>query len=85
MKWGKHEEFGHNTLGFVFKNSVSKAVLDAHPSRILKVNRLYDQLKVVHAGMDHMQTNLAHIWTHGNMPAMKPLTKKAKAGVAEID
>ncbi len=80
-------EFTHNMLGFVFENSVSKAVLDARPNPILKVNGLDKQLKVIRAGMDHMQMNLAQIWTLGNMAAMKPLTKKAKAGaaVAEID
>ena len=37
VKWRRHEEFGYNMLGFVFKNSVSKAVLDTQPNPILKV------------------------------------------------
>ncbi len=57
--WRRHEEFGHNMLGFVFKNSVSKAFLDACPNLILKVNNLDDQLNVIRARMDHMQTNFA--------------------------
>ncbi len=87
VKWRRHEEFGYNMLGFVFENSMSKTVLDARPNPILKVNRLDAQLKVIRAGMDHMQTNLAQIRAHGNMAAMKPLAKKAKAGagVAEIE
>ncbi len=85
VKWKKHKKFGHNMLGFVFGNSVSKAVLDSCPNLIFKANGLDDQLKVICATMDHMQTNLTQIWTHRNTPAMKPLTKKAKTGVAEID
>ncbi len=69
-------------MGFVFENSVSKAVLDAHPNAILKVNRLDEQLKVIWAGMDHMQTNLFQICAHANMPAMKLLAKKQKGGFA---
>ena len=70
-------------LGFVFKNSVSKAVLDACPNSILKVNGLDEQLKTIKAEMDQIQTNLAQIRTHAGMPAMKPLAKKTK--VAEIN
>jgi hypothetical protein len=40
IKWRRHEEFGHNMLGFVFENSVSKAVLDARPNPVLKFNGL---------------------------------------------
>ena len=40
-------------------------------------------MKTIKASMDQIQTNLAQIRTHAGMPAMKPLTKKAK--VAEID
>jgi hypothetical protein len=87
VKWRRHEEFGYNMLGFVFENSVSKAVWDTRPNPILKFNGHEDQMKVIRAGMDHMQTNLAQIRAHGNMAAMKPLAKKAKAGagVAEIE
>ena len=86
VKWRRHEEFGHNMLGFVFKNSVLKAVLDAHPNPVLKLNGVDEQLKVFWAMVDHMQTNLAQIHAHANMAAMKPEGKKAKwGGVAEID
>ncbi len=71
-------------LGFVFENSVSKAILDACPNAILNVNGLDKQLKVIQARMDHMQTNLSQIRTHANMPAMKPLAKKQKGGLQEI-
>jgi hypothetical protein len=47
VKWRRHEEFGYNMLGFVFENSVSKAILDARPNAILKVNGLDKQLKVI--------------------------------------
>ena len=70
-------------LGFIFENSILKAVLDAQPKPILKVIGLNEQLKTIKAGMDQIQTNLAQIRAHGGMPAMKPLAKKAK--VAEID
>ena len=70
-------------MGFVFKNSVSKAVLDACPNSILKVNGLDEQLKTIKAEMDQIQTNLAQIRTHAGMPAMKPLAKKTK--VTEIN
>ncbi len=66
--------------GFVFKNSVSKAILDAHPNPVLKLNGLEDQLKLIWGTMDHMQTNLFRIRAHGNMVAMKLLAKKAKGG-----
>ncbi len=59
VKWRRHKEFGYNMLGFVFENSVSKAILDMRPKAILKVNGLDEQLKVIRAGMDHMQTNLS--------------------------
>ncbi len=87
VKWRRHKEFGYNMLGFVFENSVSKAILDARPNPILKINGLDEQLKVIRAGMDHVQTNLMQIRAHVNMAAMKPLAKKAKAGagVAEIE
>ncbi len=32
VKWRRHEEFRYNMLGFVFENSVSKAVLDVQPN-----------------------------------------------------
>ena len=83
VKWRRHEEFGYNMLGFVFENSISKAVLDACPNAILKVNGLDEQLKTIKAGMDQIQANLAQIRANAGMPAMKPLAKKAK--VAEID
>ncbi len=85
VKWRRQEEFGYNMLGFVFENGVSKAVLDARPYAILKVSRLDEQLKVIQAGMDHMQTNLSQICAHANMPAMKPLAKKQKGGLQEIE
>ncbi len=84
VKWRRHEEFGYNMLGFVFENSVSKAVLDVHPNAIFKVNGLDKQLKVIWAGIDHMQTNLSQICAHANMPAMKPLAKRQKGGLQEI-
>ena len=83
VKWRRHEEFGYNMLGFVFENSVSKAVLDARPNPILKVTGFEGQLQTIKASMDQIQTNLAQIRTHVGMPAMKPLAKKAK--VAEIN
>ena len=46
VKWRRHEEFGHNMLGFVFENSVSKAVLDARPNPVLKLNVVDEQMKV---------------------------------------
>jgi hypothetical protein len=59
--------------------------LDAYPNLVLKLNSFEEQLKSIRAVMDHMQTNLLQIWAHGNMAAMKPSIKKAKAGcVAEI-
>ena len=83
VKWRRHEEFGYNMLGFVFENSVSKAVLDARPNPILKVTGLEGQLQTIKASMDQIQTNLAQVRSHAGMPAMKPLAKKAR--VAEID
>jgi hypothetical protein len=84
VKWRCHEEFGYNMLGFVFENSVSKAVLDARPNPVLKLIGLDEQLKVIRASMDHIQTNLGQVRAQANMPAMKPLTKKArKDGVVE--
>ena len=86
VKWRRHEEFGHTMLGFVFENSVSKAVLDARPNLVLKLNGVDEQLKVFRATVDHIQTNLAQIRAHANMAAMKPVGKKAKGGaVAEIE
>ncbi len=85
VKWRRHEKFGYNMLGFVFENSVSKAILDARPNAILKVNGLDKQLKVIQARMDHMQTNLSQICVHANMPAMKLLAKKQKGGLQEIE
>jgi hypothetical protein len=86
VKWRRHEEFGHNMLGFVFKTSVLKAVLDAHPNPVLKLNGVDEQLKVFWAMVDHMQTNLEQICAHANMTAMKPRGKKAKwGGVVKID
>ena len=83
VKWRRHEEFGYNMLGFVFENSVSKAVLGARPNPILKLIGLDEQLKVIRASMDHMQTNLGQVWAQANM---KPLTKKArKDGVEYIE
>ena len=52
VKWRRHEEFGYNMLGFVFENSVSKAVLDARPNPILKVTGLEGQLQTIKALMD---------------------------------
>ena len=80
VKWRRHEEFGHNMLGFVFENSVLKAVLDAHPNLVLKLNVVVKQMKVIQATVDHIQTNLAQIHAHSNMVAMKPVGKKAKGG-----
>jgi predicted nucleic acid-binding Zn-ribbon protein len=86
VKWRRHEEFGHTMLGFVFENSVLKAVLDARPNPVLKLNGVDEQLKVFRATVDHIQTNLAQIRAHANMAAMKPVGKKAKGGaVAEIE
>jgi hypothetical protein len=56
VKWRRHEEFGYNMLGFVFKNSVSKAVLDARPNPILKVNGFDEQLRTIKAAMDQIHT-----------------------------
>jgi hypothetical protein len=78
VKWRCHEEFGYNMLGFIFENSISKAVLDAHPNPVLKMIGLDEQLKAIRASVDHIQTNLAQVRAHGNMAAMKPLGKKAK-------
>ena len=80
VKWRRHEEFGRNMLGFVFENSVSKAVLDARPNPVLKLNVVDKQMKVFRATVDHIQTNLAQIRAHSNMVAMKPVGKKAKGG-----
>ena len=86
VKWRRQEEFGHTMLGFVFENSVSKAVLDARPNPVLKLNGVNEKLRVVQATMDHMQTNLLLIRAHTNMGAMKPVGKKAKGvGWAEIE
>jgi hypothetical protein len=82
-KWPRHEEFGFNMLGFVFENSVSKAVLDARPSPILRVNTMDEQLKSVRGTINHMQMNLVQIRVHTSMAAMKPLAKRAK--VLEIE
>ncbi len=71
-------------LGFVFKNSVYKAVLDARPNPVLKFVGLDEQLKVIWATMDHFQTNLGQVRAQANMPAMKPLGKKAWLGGMEI-
>jgi len=84
VKWRRHEEFGHNMLGFVFKNSISKAVLDARPNPVLKLVGLDEQLKSMRATMDHMQTNLGQVRAQANMPAMKLLAKKAWIGGVEI-
>jgi hypothetical protein len=47
---------------------------------------LDEQLKVIRALVDHIQTNLEQVWAHANMAAMKPLAKKArKDGVESID
>ena len=86
VKWRCHEEFGHNMLGFVFKNSLSKAVLDTRPNPVLKFIGVDEQLKVFWATVDHIQTNLAQICAHANMAAMKPVGKKAKGeAVLEIE
>ena len=84
VKWRRHEEFGHNMLGFVFENSVSKAVLDARPNPVLKLVGLDEQLKSMRATMDHMQTNLGQVRAQANMPAMKSQAKKARIGGVEI-
>jgi hypothetical protein len=84
VKWRRHEEFGYNMLGYVFENSVSKAVLDSRPNPVLKLVGLDEQLKVIRATMDHIQTNLGQVWAQANMPAMKPLAKKARIGGVEI-
>ena len=84
VKWRRHDEFGYNMLGFVFENSVSKAVLDARPNPVLKVLAMEDKLKGMQAELDHIHTNLSQIRAHGNMPAMKPLAKKAKLGSCEV-
>ncbi len=86
VKWCCHEEFGYNMLGFVFENSISKAVLDARPNPVLEMIRLEEQLKAIRVLVDHIQTNLAQVRAHGNMAVMKPLGKKAKKdGVEAID
>ncbi len=85
LKWRRHEKFRYNMLGFVFENSVSKAVMDAPPNALLRVNGLDEQIKVMRARIDHMQTNLLQIRTQANMPAMKPLAKRAKSGVPEFN
>ena len=86
VKWRRYEEFGYNMLGFVFENSVSKAVSDARPNPVLKLIGLDEQLKVIRASVDHIQTNLAQVRAHANMEAMKPLAKKArKDGVESIN
>ncbi len=73
-------------LGFVFENSMSKAVLDARPNPVLKFIGVDEQLKVFWAMVDHIQTNLVQIRAHTNMAAMKPVGKKAKGGaVLEIE
>jgi hypothetical protein len=84
VKWRCHEEFGYNMLGFVFENSVSKAVLDARPNPVLKLVGLDEQLKVIRATMDHFQTNLGQVRAQANMPAMKPMAKKARIGGVDI-
>ena len=52
VKWRRHDEFGYNMLGFVFENSVSKAVLDARPNPVLKVLAMEEKLKGMQAGLD---------------------------------
>jgi hypothetical protein len=84
VKWRRHKEFGYNMLGFVFENSVSKAVLDARPNPALKLVGLDKQLKVIRATMDHFQTNLGQVRAQANILAMKPLAKKARIGGMEI-
>ena len=44
VKWRRHDEFGYNMLGFVFENSVSKAVLDARPNPVIKVLAMEERL-----------------------------------------
>jgi hypothetical protein len=41
-------------------------------------------LKVIQATMDDFQTNLGQVQAQANMPAMKPLRKKARIGSVEI-
>jgi hypothetical protein len=41
-------------LGFIFENSVLKAMLDTRPNPILKLTGLEEQLKLVWGIMDHM-------------------------------
>ncbi len=77
VKWRRHEEFGYNMLGFVFENSISKAVLDARPNPVLKLIGLDEQLKAIRASVDHIQTNLVQVRAYANMAAMIPLSKKA--------
>ncbi len=84
VKWRRHEEFGYNMLGFVFKNSVSKVVLDARPNPVLKMVGLFEQLKAIRATMDRFQKNLGQVRAQANMPAMKPMAKKARIGGVEI-
>ena len=84
VKWRRHEEFGYNMLGFVFENSVSKAVLDARPNPVLKLVGLDEQLKVIRATMDHFQTNLGQVRAQANMHAMKSMAKKARIGGVDI-
>ncbi len=73
-------------LGFVFENSISKAVLDARPNPVLKMIGLDEQLKAIRASVDLIQTNLVQVQAHGNMAAMNLLGKKAKKdGVEAID
>ena len=67
VKWRRHEDFGYRMLGFVFENSVLKAMLDARPNAILKVNGLDGEIKSIKARMDQIQTNLTQIRTHANM------------------
>ena len=83
VKWHCHKEFGYNMLGFVFENSVSKVVFDARTNPVLKMIGL-DKLKTIRASVDHIQTHLAQVRAHGNMPAMKPLWKKARKDGVEI-
>jgi hypothetical protein len=35
VKWRRHKEFGHNMLGFVFKNSVRRLCLTLAPIQFL--------------------------------------------------
>ena len=60
-------------LGFIFENSILKAVLDAQPKPIFKVIGLNEQLKTIKAGMDQIQTNLAQIRAHAGMPKVAEL------------